>query len=118
MTMIGLAAPVERARAVLFGNTSPLWIETRQPPKEISLSDPASRLTAAVGKPAFFGWSTNYLIDVKNAVIMDVAATPAIRSAEVDFTKLMIDRVEDRFGVAPKRLIGEGPTARPRWWHG
>src|SRR4030095_11276067 len=31
------------------------------PPKEISLSDPASRLTAAVGKPAFFGWSTNYL---------------------------------------------------------
>ena len=77
------------------------------PPKEISLSDPASRLTAAVGKPAFFGWSTNYLIDVKNAVIMDVAATPAIRSAEVDSTKLMIDRVEDRFGVAPKRLIGD-----------
>jgi transposase len=77
------------------------------PPKEISLSDPASRLTAAVGKPAFFGWSTNYLIDVKNAVIMDVAATPAIRSAEVDSTKLMIDRVGDRFGVAPKRLIGD-----------
>jgi len=77
------------------------------PPKEISLSDPASRLTAAVGKPAFFGWSTNYLIDVKNAVIMDVAATPAIRSAEVDSTKLMIDRVGVRFGVAPKRLIGD-----------
>ena len=47
------------------------------PPKEISLSDPASRLTAAVGRPAFFGWCTNYLIDVKHAVIMDVAATPA-----------------------------------------
>jgi transposase len=77
------------------------------PPKEISLSDPASRLTAAVGRPAFFGWSTNYLIDVKNAVIMDVAATPAIRSAEVDSTKVMIDRVESRFGVRPKRLIGD-----------
>jgi len=38
------------------------------------------------GKPAFFGWATNYLIEVKNAVIMDVAATPAIRSAEVAST--------------------------------
>lgn len=77
------------------------------PPKEISLSDPASRLTAAVGRPAFFGWSTNYLIDVKHAVIMDVAATPALRSAEVDATKRMIDRVERRFGVKPERLIGD-----------
>jgi len=77
------------------------------PPKDISLSDPASRLTAAVGKPAFFGWATNYLIDVKNAVIMDVEATPAIRSAEVNSAKVMIDRVEGRFGVKPKRLIGD-----------
>src|SRR5215468_718611 len=77
------------------------------PPKEISLSDPASRLTAAVGKPAFFGWSTNYLVDVKNSIIMDVAATPAVRNAEVDSTKVMIDRVEERFGIKPKRLIGD-----------
>ncbi|MET0545229.1 MAG: IS1182 family transposase [Caulobacterales bacterium] len=77
------------------------------PPKEISLSDPASRLTAAVGRPAFFGWCTNYLIDVKHAVIMDVAATPALRTAEVSATKAMIDRVEHRFGIKPKRLIGD-----------
>jgi transposase len=77
------------------------------PPKEISLSDPASRLTAAVGKPAFFGWCTNYLIDIKHAVIMDVAATPAIRTAEVNATKEMIDRVENRLGIKPKRLIGD-----------
>jgi transposase len=77
------------------------------PPKEISLSDPASRLTAAVGRPAFFGWCTNYLIDVKHAVIMDVAATPALRTAEVNAAKAMIDRVEDRFGMKPKRLIGD-----------
>ena len=38
---------------------------------------------------------------------MDVAATPAIRSAEVDSAKVMIDRVEGRFGVLPKRLIGD-----------
>jgi transposase len=81
--------------------------QSAAPPKEISLSDPASRLTAAMGRPAFFGWATNYLIDVKNAVIMDVAATPAIRSAEVDSAKVMIDRVEGRFGVLPKRLIGD-----------
>ena len=78
-----------------------------KPPKEISLSDPAARLTASTGKPAFFGWSTNYLIDVKNAVIMDVAATPTIRNDEVDSTKTMIDRVEERFGIKPKRLIGD-----------
>lgn len=77
------------------------------PPKEISLSDPASRLTAAVGRPAFFGWCTNYLIDVKHAVIMDVAATPALRTAEVNAAKAMIDRVENRFGMRPKRLIGD-----------
>jgi hypothetical protein len=81
--------------------------ETAPPPKEISLSDPASRLTAAVGRPAFFGWSTNYLIDVKHAVIMDVAATPAIRTAETDATQKMVDRVEERLGVRPKRLIGD-----------
>lgn len=76
-------------------------------PKEISLSDPASRLTAAVGRPAFFGWCTNYLIDVKHAVIMDVEATPALRTAEVKATKAMIDRVEQRFALKPKRLIGD-----------
>lgn len=77
------------------------------PPKEISLSDPASRLTAAVGRPAFFGWCTNYLIDVKHAVIMDVEATPALRTAEVNAARAMIDRVEHRFGAKPKRLIGD-----------
>ena len=77
------------------------------PPKEISLSDPASRLTAAMGRPAFFGWSTNYLIDVKHAVIMDVEATPSIRTAETDATRAMIERVEDRCGMKPKRLIGD-----------
>jgi transposase len=76
-------------------------------PKEISLTDPAARLTAAMGRPAFFGWSTNYLIDIKHAVIMDVAATPSIRTAETEATRLMIDRVERRFGMKPKRLIGD-----------
>src|SRR6185295_9077271 len=32
---------------------------------------------------------------------------PAVRSAEVHSTKVMIDRVEERFGVKPRRLIGD-----------
>ena len=32
-------------------------------PKKVSLSDPQSRWTAAPGGPAFFAYSTNYLID-------------------------------------------------------
>lgn len=67
--------------------------ETAPPPKETFLSDPASRLTAAVGRPAFFGWSANYLIDVKHAAIMGVAATPAHRTAETGATQKMPDRV-------------------------
>ncbi|HCF4828279.1 TPA: transposase, partial [Pseudomonas aeruginosa] len=63
-------------------------------PKKISLTDPLSRWTAAPGGPAFFAYSTNYLIDTEHGVIMDVEATPAHRTAEVDSTRTMVDRVE------------------------
>lgn len=76
-------------------------------PKRISLSDPQSSWTAALGGPAFFAYSTNYLIDTAHGVIVDVEATPAHRTAEVDSTKTMIDRVEARFDVKPERLIGD-----------
>jgi hypothetical protein len=39
--------------------------------------------TRARGGQAFFAYSTNYLIDVDNAIIVDVEATTAIRQAEV-----------------------------------
>ncbi len=54
-------------------------------PKKISLTDPLSRWTAAPGGPAYFAYSTNYLIDTEHGVIMDVEATPAHRTAEVDW---------------------------------
>ena len=38
---------------------------------------------------------------------MDVEATPAHRTAEVDSTKLMVDRVETNFNITPRRLIGD-----------
>jgi len=77
------------------------------PPKSISLTDPASRWTAAPGGPAFFAYSTNYLIDLHAGIIMDVEATPANRAEEVASTKTMIDRVEQRFAMKPRRLVGD-----------
>lgn len=49
----------------------------------------------------------NYLIDCKNAVIMDVEGTAAIRTAEVFATRLMLDRVAARDGIKPQRLSGD-----------
>ncbi|MNL31414.1 hypothetical protein D3C87_1532010 [compost metagenome] len=40
-------------------------------------------------------------------MILDVEATPAHRTAEVDSTKTMVDRVEERFDIIPDRLIGD-----------
>ena len=76
-------------------------------PRKTSLSDPHSRWTAATGGIAFFAYSTNYLIDTAHGVILDVEATPAVRTAEVESTKVMIDRVEARFDLTPERLIGD-----------
>src|SRR4029453_1634900 len=49
----------------------------RQPPKVISPSDPQSAWTAKANKRVQFGYGLNYLIDIENAVIVDVEATPA-----------------------------------------
>jgi IS5 family transposase len=80
---------------------------TDTPPKSVSLTDPAARYTAAPGGPAFYGYSTNYLVDVDAGIIVDVEATPALRTDEVNATRTMIDRVRERFDLKPKRLIGD-----------
>lgn len=77
------------------------------PPKSVSLTDPAARYTAAPGGPAFYAYSTNYLVDVDAGIIVDVEATPAFRTDEVNATRTMIDRVEERFEMKPTRLIGD-----------
>jgi transposase len=87
-------------------------------PMNISLTDPAARSTAAVGGPAFYAYSTNYLIDVHAGVIVDVEATAAHRTEETNSTKTMIDRVEERFDLKPRRLIGDtayGSAAMLGW---
>jgi transposase len=75
--------------------------------KNISITDPAAEWTCAPGGPAFFAYSTNYLVDVRAGVIVDVEATSAHRTKEVDATRTMIDRVERRFALKPTRLIGD-----------
>lgn len=76
-------------------------------PKFISPVDPAARWTGAHGGQAFFAYSTNYLIDVENAIIVDVEATTAIRQAEVLAARRMIERSMERFDLYPARLMGD-----------
>src|SRR5271163_1134560 len=76
-------------------------------PKFISHADPASRWTGANGGLAFFAYCTNYLIDLKHAVIVDVEATAAVRQAEVTAQQRMIDRTRQRFGLWPERLAAD-----------
>jgi transposase len=50
-------------------------------PKFISHADPASRWTGANGGLAFFAYCTNYLIDLKHAVIVDVESCAPTRKS-------------------------------------
>jgi len=84
-----------------FGGATPVV------PKFISGSDPASRWTGANGGLAFFAYCTNYLIDLKHAVIMDVEATTAVRQAEVTAQRVMLDRTQERFCIWPERLAAD-----------
>src|ERR1700722_3438695 len=76
----------------------------RKPPKVISPSDPQSAWTAKANKRVQFGYGLNYLIDIENAVIVDVEATPARTYDEVAATQTMLDRAEERFDLKPRRL--------------
>jgi len=76
-------------------------------PKFVSPSDPAAQWTGALKGPAFFAYADNYLIDVKEGVIIDVEASRAIRQAEVGAARMMIERTEKRFGLKPQRLAGD-----------
>jgi transposase len=79
----------------------------RKPPKVISPTDPCSAWTAKANKRVQFGYGLNYLIDIENAVIVDVEATPARTYDEVRATKTMIERTEQRLGFKPERLLAD-----------
>lgn len=103
--------PVREYIAALDGEASPVGT----PAKNISLTDPASRWTAAKGGPAFYAYSANYLIDLDVGIIVDTETTPSRKTEEVEATKTMIQRAEERFGLKPNRLAadtayGSAPT--------
>src|SRR5215831_2645759 len=79
----------------------------RKPPKVISPSDPQSAWTAKANKRVQFGYGLNYLIDIENAVIVDVEATPARTYDEVAAARTMIERTEQRMGLKPQRLAAD-----------
>ena len=76
-------------------------------PKTLSPTDPAARFTGANGDRAFFAHSTNYLVDLENAVIVDVEATAPIRQADAGAAQTMIERARIRFGLYPERLAAD-----------
>ena len=76
-------------------------------PKYVSPVDPAARWSAADRGKAHFIYSTNYLVDLDNAVIVDVEATAPIRQAENRAARDMIERTRNRFGLYPERLVGD-----------
>lgn len=84
-----------------FGAASPTQ------PKFVAKSDPAAQWTRAEESRPCFAYATNYLIDTKSSVIMDVEATRAIRQAEVGVSRTMLDRTEKRFGIRPEWLAAD-----------
>ena len=78
------------------------------PPQQLAVTDPAARWAAATRERAFFAYSTNYLIDLEHAVIVDVEATTSVRQAEVTAQRRMIERTQERFDLWPERLAADG----------
>ena len=73
----------------------------------MSPSDPSAAWTTRGRHKVMFGYSLNYLIDMENAVVLDVEATPTRISKEVDATETMIARTQERFALKPKHLAGD-----------
>jgi transposase len=96
------ARPVREYLAALAAGN-----DEQEHPKALSLTDPAASWTAAPGGPAFFAYSTNYLVDIEHGIILDVDASAVNKAAEVAATKAMLDRVEETLGLKPDRLIGD-----------
>jgi len=87
-------------------------------PKNISLTDPAATWAAAPGGPAVYAYSTNYLIDLDAGIIVDVEATAVNKTAEVEATRAMIERVEAKLDLKPTRFVADtnyGSAAMLGW---
>ncbi|EIG56923.1 IS1182 family transposase, partial [Bradyrhizobium sp. WSM1253] len=75
--------------------------------QEVSLTDPQATWVTRPGVDPFFAYDANYLIDNKAGIILDAVGTRANRAVEIAVTQIMVDRVERRFDLRPKRLAGD-----------
>lgn len=75
-------------------------------PKHVSPIDPQSAWSSKHGR-ARFGYATNYMIDTETGCILDVEASPARFAAEVATTQVMVERVDQRLGITPKRIAAD-----------
>ena len=76
-------------------------------PKFIAPADPATRWTAVHRGPAFFAYSANYLIDIDNAIIVDVEANDGDPSGRGARGKAHGRALARRLRSLPPRLIGD-----------
>jgi transposase len=97
--------PVREYLAALDGEHTPTNPERK--PKALSPADPAAAWTTRGRHKVMFGYSLNYLIDLANAIIVDVEATPTRISKEVDATETMLERTVARFALAPDYLAAD-----------
>ena len=97
--------PIREYLTALDGDNAPTHPE--RAPKALSPTDPAAAWTTRGRHKVMFGYSLNYLIDTKDAVIVDVEATPTRISKEVDATETMIERTEECFDLTPDRIAGD-----------
>ena len=82
-------------------------VPSGKPVKKVSATDPMATWTAATRGRAFYAYSTNYLVDTQAGIIVDVEGTVQNRTQEIDAAREMIERVEKRFAIKPKKLLGD-----------
>ena len=97
--------PIREYLDALDGGNAP--VNPERAPKALSPSDPCAAWTTRGRHKVMFGYSLNYLIDTKEAVIVDVEATPTRISKEVDATETMLERTEECFDLKPERIAGD-----------
>ena len=86
--------------------------------RRVSTTDPEAGWTAATGGPAYYAYSTNYLIDLEAGIILDTVASPPNLGAEAQAARDMLEHTEARFGLKPGRLLGDagyGSAAMLGW---
>ncbi len=97
--------PIREYLAALDSENAPTNPE--RAPKAMSPTDPAAAWTTRGRHKVMFGYSLNYLIDTREAVIVDVEATPTRISKEVDAAETMVERTEESFGLKPDHVAGD-----------